>query len=328
MMSGYTNEMRPVPSVGILIYDQLCTFEFGIATELFALPRPEFKNWYQCEVIKAEDGPIKALGGITIDANASLSAIEYKDIIIIPGWTSIDTEVPSSLCAALQKAYTNGARIASFCSGVFVLAAAGLLENKTATTHWRFANELAQKYPRIDVNPDVLFIENNRIYSAAGSASGIDLGLHIIRQDFGAKAAASVAKRLILPPQRDGGQKQFIPYPAPSERIGKSISLLQEHVRATINRTWSVENMADFSGISSRTLTRRFHDELGITPLKWLKFERISRAAELLENSNLPLADIWHTCGFGSEEAFRKDFKQQFSIPPIQYRKRFNSTTL
>jgi AraC family transcriptional activator FtrA len=230
--------------------------------------------------------------------------------------------VQEALCHALQSAHANGARIASICSGVFVLAAAGLLDGKNATTHWRYTDLLAAKFPQINVDPDVLFFENDGIYTSAGSAAGLDLGLHIIRQDFGAKAAASVARRLVLPAQRDGGQRQFIPRPEPKARIGSGLAALQDRVRATLNEDWPIERMAQTAGTSSRTLARRFHEELGTTPLSWLKVERVTRAAELLETDHIPLADVWDICGFGSAETFRRDFRKVMGVPPAKYRDR------
>lgn len=310
------------PLVCAIAYDGLCTFEFGIAVELFGLSRPEFDDWYRFAVVKAEPGPIRAVGGITMDAEDDLTLLQQASLIIVPGWRGAETPVPEALRHALQSAHANGARIASICSGVFVLAAAGLLDGKNATTHWRYTDLLTAKFPQINVDPDVLFFENDGIYTSAGSAAGLDLGLHIIRQDFGAKAAASVARRLVLPAQRDGGQRQFIPRPEPKARIGSGLAALQDRVRATLNEDWPIERMAQTAGTSSRTLARRFHEELGTTPLSWLKVERVTRAAELLETDHIPLADVWDICGFGSAETFRRDFRKVMGVPPAKYRDR------
>ncbi len=313
------------PLVCAIAYDGLCTFEFGIAVELFALPRPEFENWYRFATVKAEPGPIRALGGITVDAQDDLVLLQEASLIIVPGWRGADTPVPEDLCEALRAAHERGARIASICSGVFVLAAAGLLNGKNATTHWRYTDTLAERYPQITVDPDVLFIESERVLTSAGSAAGLDLGLHIIRQDYGAQVAASVARRLVLPAQRDGGQRQFVPRPEPKARVGSGLSALQDRIRASIDEDWPIERMASAAATSSRTLARRFHEEAGTTPLNWLKVERVSRAAELLENSTIPLSDVWGICGFGSAETFRREFRKTMGIPPVRYRERLGS---
>lgn len=310
------------PLVCAIAYDGLCTFEFGIVVELFALPRPEFEHWYRFATVKAEHGPIRAVGGITVDAEDNLDLLREASLIIIPGWRGADTPVPEELCAALRAAYARGARVASICSGVFVLAAAGLLNGKCATTHWRYTGKLAEMYPEIDVDPDVLFVEGDCVFTSAGSAAGLDLGLHIIRQDFGAQVAASVARRLVLPAQRDGGQRQFVPRPEPKTRVGSGLAALQDRIRASIDEEWPIERMASAAATSERTLARRFHEEAGTTPLNWLKTERVSRAAELLENGTIPLSDVWEVCGFGSAETFRREFRKTMGIPPVRYRER------
>lgn len=310
------------PLVCAIVYDGLCTFEFGIATELFALPRSEFSNWYRFSTVKAEVGPLRAMGGLTINAQDTLDRLHEAELIIVPGWKGCDIPVPHELCVALRDAHARGARVASICSGVFVLAAAGLLDGKAATTHWRYTDILAERFPNIVVDADVLFVEADGIYTSAGSAAGLDLGLHIIRQDFGAKVAASVARRLVLPAQRDGGQRQFVPRPDPKLRIGSSLAALQDRVRARIDENWSIERMAKVAGMSARSLARRFHDEEGSTPGRWLVSERINRAAELLENKTLSLPDICDACGFGSIETFRREFRKAVGVPPARYRER------
>lgn len=313
------------PLVCALIYDGLCTFEFGITTELFALPRPEFDPWYRFATVAAEPGALRAMGGISVTAQAGLSLLQVADLILVPGWRGPDAPVPAPLIAALRAAATRGARIASICSGVFVLAAAGLLEGRRATTHWRYAEILAQRYPGIRVDPDVLFVAEGPVMSSAGSAAGLDLGLHLIRQDYGARIAASVARRLVLPAQRDGGQRQFVPRPTPRPRPGPGLARLQDQIRAALDEDWPIARMARAGATSSRTLARRFHDETGMTPLTWLRQERITRAAELLEDSTLPLADIAASCGFGSPETLRRDFRRLMGVAPQPYRDRMGS---
>lgn len=315
------------PLVCAIAYDGLCTFEFGIAVELFALARPEFDRWYRYATVKADPGPIHATGGLIIEAEDDLSLLEEASLIIVPGWRGAEAPVPDHLINALRKAHANGARIASICSGVFVLAATGLLNGHRATTHWRYTDTLARMYPEITVDPDVLFVQADRVYSSAGSAAGLDLGLHIIRQDFGAQAAAAVARRLVLPAQRDGGQRQFVPRPDPTPRQGSSLTDLQDQIRATLNEPWPIDRMARTSATSPRTLARRFAEELGMTPLAWLKSERISRAAELLEAEAIPLSDVWEACGFGSAETFRRDFRKVMGVPPARYRERLGAPT-
>lgn len=313
------------PLVCAIAYDGLCTFEFGIAVELFALPRPEFPKWYRFATVAAEPGPVQATGGITIAAEADLTLLDDASLIIVPGWRGADAPVPEALRDALRRAHGRGARIASICSGVFVLAAVGLLDEQRATTHWRYTDMLDQKFPQITVDPDVLFVENDRVYTSAGSAAGLDLGLHIIRQDYGAQVAASVARRLVLPAQRDGGQRQFVPRPEPKARVGTSLAALQDQIRGALDEDWPLDRMARTAATSPRTLARRFQEETAMTPLAWLTSERIARAAELLENGALPLSDVWSACGFGSAETFRREFRKAMGVPPTKYRERLGA---
>ena len=310
------------PLVCIVAYDGLCTFEFGIAIELFALPRPEFENWYRVEVVKAEPGEARGAGGVKVEATEDLDVMLHAGLIVVPGWRDVVAPVPRVLCEVLRSAHGKGTRIASICSGVFVLAAAGLLDDRTATTHWRYTDALVARFPKITVDPDVLFVESDGIYTSAGSAAGLDLGLHIIRKDFGARVAASVARRLVLPAQRDGGQRQFVPRPEPSVRLATNLASLQDRVRTSIDEAWPVARMAKVAGMSERTLARRFHHETGSTPMHWLKGERLSRATELLERGAMPLSDVWEACGFGSAETFRREFRKALGVSPIKYRER------
>lgn len=319
------HEKAPI-QVCILAYDGLCTFEFGIAVEAFALPRSEFDRWYDTRTIAAEPGRITGLGGVVIEADHDLRALAKADIIMIPGWKGVDVPVPDDLVAALRKAHHNGARIATICSGVFVLAATGLLDGRRATTHWRYAELLAQRFPDIIVEPDVLFVDEGSLLSSAGSAAGLDLCLHIIRRDFGVDHANAVARRLVLPAQREGGQRQFVPRPVPPERGGRIAPLL-DTMRSTLDEPWPMARMANVAGLSQRTLARRFHEATGKTPGAWLTATRVARAVELLETTDLSLTDVASACGFGSSETFRREFRLAQGATPSQFRRAFGQAT-
>lgn len=223
MTNHPTLSRDPNRLVVALAYDGLCTFEFGVAVEVFGLARPEMgEDWYRFAVAAVDDGEMRATGGVRFTADGGLELVEQAGTIIVPGWRGMDAPVPDALCAALQRAHAKGARLLSICSGVFVLAASGLLDGKRATTHWRYTEALKERYPAITVLPDVLYVDEGTVLTSAGSAAGIDLCLHLIRRDFGTKAANMVARRLVVPPHRDGGQAQFIDKAVPElhERQG------------------------------------------------------------------------------------------------------------
>src|SRR5580765_5273177 len=236
--------MRKPHHVVAIAYDGLATFEFGIVVEAFGLKRPELNiPWYRFSVCSVEPGPVRATGGVTIDASSGLGTLRRADTIVVPGWRNPGELPPPALLSALRSAYRRGARVVSICSGVFVLAAAGLLDGKRATTHWRYVERLGRRYPTITVEPDVLYVDEGRVLTSAGSAAGIDLCLHIIRRDFGAEIANQVAKRLVVPPHRDGDQSQYVAAAVPTEKA-PSLSRLLEWAQANLQHDLSIAALA------------------------------------------------------------------------------------
>ncbi|WP_109314270.1 transcriptional regulator FtrA [Pseudovibrio ascidiaceicola] len=315
------------PLVATLIYDGLCTFEFGQAYELFGLPRPELgANWYRYETVAIEDGPIRAAGGLEIKAEKQLDALEHADIILIPGWRGIETPVPEDLIEALCTAYNRGARVASICSGAFVLAQSGLLNGRTATTHWRYAEALQTEFPSINVEEDRLYSETDRVFTSAGSAAGIDLALHIIRQDYGSQIANSVAKRLVAPPFREGTQTQFAEQPVPDERESKRFASLFEELEKKRAYTMSVPEMADLMGMSQRTFIRKFSKVTGLAPAEWRRTKQLETAKHLLEaKETMDMERLSHLCGFGSAATLRHHFRSKYGTTPTAYRRQFQT---
>lgn len=227
----------------------------------------------------------------------------------------------------MRCAHGKGARILSICSGVFVLAAAGLLSGRRATTHWRYAGLLEARHPDIEILPDVLYVDEGSVLTSAGSAAGIDLCLHLIRRDFGTEAANKVARRLVLPPHRDGGQAQFVEraVPAPYERA--RLGPLLDRMRQEARGDFSIAALARAAGMSSRTFLRRFQAATGTTPAKWLLSERLAKACDLLETSTLPIEKIAELSVFGAAATFRHHFRQHYFTTPAAYRAMFGSVT-
>ena len=307
-----------------LVYDRLCTFEFGCVTELFALERPELDvEWYRFAVCASEPGPIRAAGGITVAAPYTLRMLERAATIVVPGWRDPDETPPESLLRKIRAAYRRGARLCSICSGVFVLAAAGVLDGKTVTTHWRYADKLQKRYPQLNVKPDALYVDEGQVITSAGSAAGIDMLLHLVRRDYGSAIANRVAQRLVVPPHREGGQAQFLPRPLPADDSGR-LAKLMDWVRVNPALPHTLHSLAEHAAMSPRTLQRQFRDATGMAPYEWLLRERVAIARELLEaHARLPMARIAERVGFGSEESLRRHFRRIALTSPGAYRRKF-----
>jgi len=315
---------RPGPAnhrVVALVYDGLCTFEYGIAVEMFGLSRPEFERWYSFASCAVERGPLHAAGGIRVQAAGGLELLAQADTVIVPGWRGVDAMPPPALLDALRAAHKRGARLLSFCSGVFVLAAAGVLDGRAATTHWRYAQALAERYPRIRIEPDVLYVDAGNVLTSAGSAAAIDLSLHLIRRDYGPRIANQVARRAVVPTHRDGGQAQFIPAPLPEQ--GTALGKLLEWMRNHLDQPLPLDALAERARMSERTFLRRFEEATGCSPKQWLIQERLGRARELLEGSQWPVERIADACGFGSADTLRHHFRRTLKVSPARYRERF-----
>ena len=306
-----------------VLYDGLCTFEFGIAVEVFGLKRPEFAfPWYEFAVVAADRRRARATGGVVVESSYGLATLRRARTIVVPGWRDTAERPPEALLAEIRRAVARGARCVSICSGVFVLAAAGLLNGRRATTHWRHVPALKQQYPDVEVEPDVLYVDEGQVITSAGSAAGIDACIHLVRRDFGSQVANAVARRLVMPPHRDGGQAQYVPTPI-SDQSGPSMSTVLDWARRRLSQPATVSQLARHAAMSERTFLRRFQETVGMTPKAWLQRERLFRAQELLESSEKTLDEIAEATGYASTETFRAAFKRVVGTAPGAYRARF-----
>ena len=311
------------PLVVALLYDGLCTFEFGIVAEVFGLTRPEMgEGWYRFASCTIEDGPLRAHGGVTIVPEHGPEMIDQADIIVVPGWKGAGTPVPKALCQHLRDAHGRGARLVSICSGAFVLAATGLLNGATASTHWRYADALRALHPEIEVDNASLYRCHERIFTSAGSAAGIDLLIEIVRQDFGPEAANSVARRLVMPAHRTGGQAQFLERPVPV-RLKSEVAPLLDLMRSDLAVTWTLKRMASECRMSLRTFIRRFTEATGSPPGEWLVAERVEEAKRKLSSGQLGIDEIANSVGMGTADTLRHHFRKRVALSPKEYRSRF-----
>jgi AraC family transcriptional activator FtrA len=318
---------RTPPNVAIVAYDRLCTFEFGIAVEVFGIPRPELSvPWYQCSVGTLDPSPLRASGGVRVHARQSLAALRTADIVVIPGWRSPDEVPPDALLRALRRAHAGGARLVAICSAAFVLAAAGVLDGRRATTHWHYTEKLRTRYPLVRVEPNVLYVDEGDVLTSAGSAAGIDLCLHVVRCDYGAEVANLVARRLVMPPHRDGGQAQYVAQPVTARSSG-GLARALDWALSRLDRPLALDDLAREANMSVRTLARRFVQETGSTPHRWITHQRLLAAQRRLETSNESIDAVAAAVGFDTAMTLRHHFRRALGTTPTAYRRRFSLTS-
>ncbi|SEF15400.1 helix-turn-helix domain-containing protein [Jiangella alba] len=295
-------------------------FEMAIGMELFGITRTELDvDWYDFVACSAGDGLTVREGLFTMHCPGTLDDVATADTVIAPNRPDPEAGYGDDVLEALRAAAARGARMVSFCTGAFALADAGLLDGHTVTTHWRWADQFRRRYPDIDLRPNVLFVDDGQVLTAAGSAAAIDLGLHIIRADFGASVATTVSRRLVFPAHREGGQQQFIERPVP--RPGEAtLAGAMEWATAHLDRPLTVAELAGRAAMSPSTFHRRFLAQTGTTPLRWLHHERIDHARALLETTALDVAEIARAAGFGTAANLRQHFRRHTGLAPTAYR--------
>ncbi|WP_327644052.1 helix-turn-helix domain-containing protein [Micromonospora zamorensis] len=309
-------------SVAIAATDGMLHFEVGMACEVFARdPTGQADPWY--EVVVCGPGPVR-VGRFQMEPDDGLDRLARADTVIIPAVEDVDVDVPPDLLDAVRAAHAAGARMVSLCTGAFVLAAAGVLDGLRATTHWAHTEALAARYPRVRVDPDVLYVDNGTVLASAGKAAAIDLCLHLIRRDHGSTVANAVARRLVVPPHRAGGQAQYVTTPVPA-RDDHPLAALFPWVLQRLDRPLTVEDLARQANMSSRNLARHFRAVTGTTPLLWLSTQRIRRAQELLENTDDSIDVIAEAAGLGTATTLRRHFHRTVGVPPDAYRRTFRS---
>ncbi|QBD83601.1 helix-turn-helix domain-containing protein [Ktedonosporobacter rubrisoli] len=312
-------------TVAILIYDHVNPFELAVATEVFGLDRPDLGvEWYRTFVCAVESRPIPTRSGFSIFTTYDLTHMREANTVIVPSTTPGDIAVPDQLLEALREAYQQGTRIVSFCTGAFVLAAAGLLNGRRAATHWLWSAQLAQHYPLVRVDPSVLYVDNGQVLTSAGTAASIDLALHIVRKDYGAEIASAVARRMVVPPLREGGQAQYIQSSIPNHLEPSPFSAILQWMNTHLHEELTIERLALEMKMSQRTFARHFQQATGTTPHRWLLQQRILQAQRLLETTDESVERIASFCGFSSAAMLRIHFQHLVRTSPQAYRRAFN----
>ncbi|WP_049569339.1 GlxA family transcriptional regulator [Nonomuraea sp. SBT364] len=310
-----TQPTQPKHRVAAVVVTPVLSFDVSIPLMVFSSA-----PGYDVRVCTARPGLVRTVGGPDLVVPDGLDLLDGADTVIAVG--SGGEQAPPEVLDALRTAAEGGSRIASLCTGAFVLAQAGLLDGRRATTHWGLTGDLAARFPSVDVQPDLLFVEDGGIFTSAGAAAAIDLCLHLVRLDFGASVANAAARLAVVPPVRPGGQAQFIETPLPPER-GTSLALTRAWALAHLDEPLTLADLAAHARISVRTLTRRFHAETGLSPLQWLLHRRIDRARELLETTRLPMDQVAGKSGLGSADSLRKHLVDRVGLTPTAYRASF-----
>ncbi|WP_149261896.1 helix-turn-helix domain-containing protein [Actinomadura sp. K4S16] len=308
-------------TLAVAVTEGVPIFELAIPCEVFGYERPGLApSWYDFRLCAAPG--TRTTAGFAAQAEYGLDTLAEADTVVVPACASVIDQQPPDLVDAVRAAHRNGARIVSLCTGAFVLAAAGLLDGRPATTHWMHAGELAARHPKVMVDASVLYIDDGDVLTSAGTAAGLDLCLHVVRNDHGAAVASALAKRLVMPAHRPGGQAQFIDAAVPLADADEMGPLL-DWARERLHEPLTVAALARRANVTTRTLIRRFHAATGTTPMAWLRGIRIDHARELLETTSLPVDQIAERSGLGSPANLRHHFTRAVGVPPTAYRRAF-----
>ncbi|MFI6594708.1 helix-turn-helix domain-containing protein [Nonomuraea sp. NPDC050536] len=315
-----------LPSVAVLAFDGMAPFELGCVVEIFGLPRPELDvPWYTLSVCAETAEPLRVVGGFTMRAEHGLDVLAAADTVIVPGVADVRGEVSGELVEALRAAHGRGARIVSICSGAFALAAAGLLDGREATTHWNYADLLRSRYPAVRVTPSVLYVDGGDVLTSAGSAAGLDLLVHLVRKDHGARVANAVARRLVIPPHREGGQAQFIEAPVPPPGDDDGVARAMAWALGNLAEPLTVARLAREARMSERSFIRHFKRQTGTSPLRWVIAQRVAACLPMLESSQAPVEEVGVAVGFDSPVTFRHHFTRAMRTSPSAYRRAFSA---
>lgn len=310
--------------VAVLAFEGVSLFHLSVpGVVLGAVNAPAQSALYDVRYCAQTPGLIRSDQGIMIDVTESLEVMRMADIIIVPAWSAPEQPAPAALVEALRQAHEKGKLIVGLCLGAFVLGDAGLLDGKEATTHWMAREMFARRFPRTHFRPDVLYVADGNILTSAGTVAAIDCCLHLVRQRHGADAANRMARLLVTPPHRQGGQAQYIEQPVPQLPSENRLPGVLEWAREHLSEPLSLDTLADVASMSRRTFTRRFRETTGTTVSKWLNAERVARAQQLLETTDMPIECIASEAGFGTPLSMRQQFTAQLGTSPSNYRRTF-----
>ncbi|WP_266158742.1 GlxA family transcriptional regulator [Dyella silvatica] len=316
----------PLIKIAVVAFEHILPFHLSVPCAVFQTTWNESNAPFRLRVCSAEGRRLHSAGGFVIETEYDLGELSRADIVIVPSWRDTQEIPPQALLDALRRAAKKGKRIVGLCLGAFVLAHAGLLDGRKATTHWGFADELAQRFSAVSVDPDVLYIDEGQVLTSAGAAAGIDCCLHLVRQLLGVEEASRIARRMVVSPFRHGGQAQFIPQTMPTAPGDERLAHLLQKVQRQLHLPHSLDDIAQDAAMSRRSFTRRFRQLTGSSFGDWLLSQRLNEAQRLLETTRLSLERIATAIGLGSPVTLRQHFQRTYRTSPTDYRRTFNAS--
>ncbi|XQA70766.1 GlxA family transcriptional regulator [Xanthomonas sacchari] len=311
--------------LAVVAFDRISPFHLAVPCQVFEARPDTDLPAFDLRVCAAEPGLLRTDAGFAIQVQHGLEALDGADTVIVPSWRDAAEPAPAALCQALRRAHAAGAQVVGLCLGTFVLADAGLLDDRPATTHWAALTRFAQRHPQVRLQPDVLYVDDGDVLTSAGTVAGIDCCLHLVRRRHGAEVANRIARRLVVAPHRQGGQAQYIEQPLPASRRDAQLGPTLDWMLQRLDQPLRLDALAAHARMSRRSFTRQFRQVTGTTVVQWLAHQRLVRAQQLLERTDLPLERIAADCGFGSAGALRLQFTRDLGLPPSAYRRGFRA---
>ncbi|MCW0411301.1 helix-turn-helix domain-containing protein [Xanthomonas sacchari] len=313
----------PPHRIAVVAFDRISPFHLAVPCQVFEARPDTDLPAFDLRVCAADPGPLRTDAGFAIQVQHGLEALDGADTVIVPSWRDAAEPAPAALCQALRRAHAAGAQVVGLCLGTFVLADAGLLDGRPATTHWAALARFAQRHPQVRLQPDVLYVDDGDVLTSAGTVAGIDCCLHLVRRRHGADVANRIARRLVVAPHRQGGQAQYIEQPLPASRRDAQLGPTLDWMLQRLDQPLRLDALAAHARMSRRSFTQQFRQVTGTTVVQWLAHQRLVRAQQLLERTDLPLERIAADCGFGSAGALRLQFTRDLGLPPSAYRRGF-----
>lgn len=310
------------PLVALVAFNQFSPFHLSVPRIIFGDLLHDQKL-FDLRIYAYESGKLRSNEGLSIESSLDADGLARADIIIVPSWRDPAEKPEQSLLDALRTAYARGSQIVGLCLGTYVLAHAGLLKNRKASTHWEFEQDFMRRFHDVKLDSNALYVDDERLITSAGTAAGIDCCLYLVRQRYGSVIANKLARRMVSPPYREGGQAQYIERPVPISTQDTRMNRLLDYLRNHLNRMHSLDELAQYSKMSRRTFTRQFYKATGMSVGEWLTAERLQRTQELLESTSLPIDAIAAQIGFQSATSLRQHFKHRFGVTPGEWRKTF-----